>query len=155
MPIPGLNQNGELPPGVHVATFSEIKTAFGLSTGRRKRLTEGLLKAVEMFKSAGVQFILIDGSYTTDKADPEDIDGCWSASGNIKINKINPVFWNFSNSTEFQAQRAKAKDQYGLDFFIAETLEGNSGKSFSEFFKTNRNGDRKGIIKISLNEEDL
>ena len=155
MSIPSLNQNGELPEGDHVATLIDVEIAFGLSTDRRKHLTDGFKRAVDMFKAAGVEFVLVDGSYTTDKADPEDIDGCWSASGDIDIAKIDPVFWKFSNSIEFQAQRVKAKAQYVLDFFIAENIEAGSGKPFSDFFKTNREGDPKRIIKIVLNERCL
>lgn len=151
MPIPSLNQNGELPPGDHVATMSEVEIAFGASSDRRKHLTDGLKRAVEMFKAAGVKFVLIDGSYTTDKIDPEDIDGCWSAGGNLDLSKINKAFWDFADSAQFQTQRAVVKTQYGLDFFIAELMESGSGKPFSEFFKTNRDGDPKGIIKIELN----
>lgn len=151
MPIPDLNQNGELPPGEHSATIDEVATAFGTASERRGLLTAGLVRVATMFKDAGVQFLLIDGSYVTEKENPEDIDGCWSASGNIVVEKIDPIFWNFSTPAEFQKNRMKAKSKYGVDFFIAEMIEGGSGKPFSDFFRTNRDGDDKGIIKIFLN----
>lgn len=151
MPIPSLNTNGELPPGEHLATFEEVAQTFGHSTDRRKNLTAGLKQAITMFQDAGVQFVLIDGSYTTDKPDPEDVDGCWSISGNLDLSKIDPAFWDFSTTAQFQSQRVTVKTRYGLDFFMAEILETGSGKPFSEFFKTNRDGDPKGILRIHLN----
>ena len=33
MPIPSLNQNGELPQGDHVATMAEVETAFWFKLG--------------------------------------------------------------------------------------------------------------------------
>lgn len=151
MPIPTL-QAGELPSGEYVATLEEVEMTFGIQNDRRKNLMSGLKVAVNQFQAARVSFILIDGSFTTDKEDPADIDGCWSASGdNIDETKIDPDFWNFKTPQEFQQCRQNIKNKYGLDFFVAEFIESGSGKPFSEFFKTNRDGYPKGILKIILN----
>lgn len=150
MPIPNLTA-GELPSGVHIATLSEIEHAFGIQNDRRKLLMAGLTKAVTMFQEAGVGFVLVDGSFVTDKDEPGDIDGCWSAEGNIDIDEIDSNFWDFKDGKEFQEKRKLVKEQYGLDFFIAEMIESGSGKPFSEFFQTNRDGYPKGILKIVLN----
>lgn len=150
MPIPKLTA-GELPSGEYVATLAEIELAFGVQNDRRKLLMAGLTKAVGMFQAAGVGFVLVDGSFTTDKEEPADIDGCWSAAGDIDNDKIDPNFWDFNDGVEFQEKRKLVKEHYGLDFFIAEMIESGSGKPFSDFFKTNRDGYPKGILKILLN----
>ena len=149
MLIPKLTA-GELPAGVHTATLEEIEQAFGVQNDRRKLLMAGLRRAAQMFQGAGVEFVLVDGSFTTDKEDPADIDGCWSAAGKIDIRKIDPDFWKFEDAPEFQEKRKIIKERYGLDFFIAEMIDGGSGKPFSEFFQTNRDGYPKGIIKVAL-----
>lgn len=150
MSIPSLNA-GELPTGIHLATLEEIEFAFGRQNDHRKALLSGLKKAARMFKEAGVKFILVDGSFVTDKKEPADIDGCWSAAGEVDFTKIDSDFWNFNDIAEFQMKRQNVKEKYRLDFFIAELIEEDSGKPFSEFFQTNRDGYPKGILKIELN----
>lgn len=152
MPIPKLDQSGELPEGVHEASLNEIKIAFATNKKRRE-LYEGLQKAVSQFKDAGVVYILVDGSYTTNKESPNDIDGCWSAEGNVDPEKIDPDFWDFESPQQAKVARANIMKKYGLDFFIAEWIEGDSGVPFSEFFQTDRSQKKKGIIKLMLQEE--
>ncbi len=150
MPIPKLTA-GELPTGVHIATLEEVEQSFGVQNDRRKLLMAGLSTVVHMFQAAGVKFVLVDGSFTTEKEEPADIDGCWSAAGDVDFHRIDSDFWDFDDIVDFQEKRKLVKERYGLDFFIAESVEGGSGKPFSEFFQTNRDGYPKGILKIVLN----
>lgn len=150
MPIPNL-QAGELPSGEHVATVEEVESTFGIQNDRRKLLMAGLKAATQQFKDAGVKHIYVDGSFTTDKEEPADIDGCWSASGDIDATKLDADFWSFNDVAEFEKCRERIKSKYHLDFFIAEWEEGSTKKPFPEFFQTNRDGYPKGILKIELN----
>jgi hypothetical protein len=149
MPIPLLNAAGELPPGVHVATVGEVGRRFGQANARRRSLMAGLRKAIALFKAAGVPRIYVDGSFTTDKAEPNDIDGCWSVLG-VNAAALDPRFWDFGTPEEAQENRQAIKDEFGLDFFMAEIIEGGSGKPFPEFFQANRDGLAKGIVQIDL-----
>lgn len=149
MLIPRLRY-GELPAGTHIVTIDDIERVFGSQNDRRKKLMRGLKKAAEMFKNAGVRFILVDGSFTTDKEEPGDIDGCWSGR-DVNFEKIDSNFWDFNTAFEFQEKRKIIKETYGLDFFIAEMFESESGKPFSDFFQTSKEGYLKGILKIELN----
>lgn len=155
MPIPMLNMQGELPVGIHLASINEIEIAFGQTTERRKKLMLGLKLALENLKSAGVRIVFIDGSFTSQKEDPHDIDGCWSAEGDINLSTLDPLFWDFDGPDEFKKARNEAHLKYGIDFFIAEWEEAQSGKPFPEFFQVSRNGERKGIVKIDLDGELL
>ena len=78
MSIPELEINGELPVGIHIATVEEVEDRFGQSNDRRKLLMSGFKNAIEQFE---VKRIFVDGSFTTDKEDPNDIDGSWATSG--------------------------------------------------------------------------
>lgn len=152
MPIPELGANGELPVGIHTATVQEVENKFGKSSDRRKLLMLGLKSAVEQFKQVDAKKIFIDGSFTTDKEEPNDIDGCWATSGvsEAKLNLLDKNFWNFKTVEEFNICRVKIMKKYGLDFFIAEHIEGSTDKPFPEFFQTNKDGEEKGIIQINL-----
>lgn len=150
MSIPTLMASGELPPGIHMATIAEVESAFGQSNDRRRLLLKGLKEAIAVFKLANVSKIFVDGSFTSDKEEPNDIDGCWSVEG-VDEQLLDQRFWDFETPAEFEKNRKEIKNEYGIDFFIAEIIEGGSGKPFPEFFQTNRDGDPKGIIQINLN----
>ena len=73
--IPELNEHGLLPAGIHVCGFDQVKAIFGSSTPRRVELWEKLIRAVEKIRSIGlITSIYMDGSFTTSKPDPGDID---------------------------------------------------------------------------------
>src|SRR5438552_17030253 len=77
MPIPGFEEHGLLPPGVHACTLGEIKARFGSfqSTDRRPQLFAKLMAFLDEAKAAGiVRAILVDGSFVTAKLEPNDID---------------------------------------------------------------------------------
>ena len=132
-----------LKPGIHDLTLKEIEKIFCFNA-HRKSLFKGLKKAVNNLKAAGVKEIYIDGSFVGDKELPSDIDGCWMPTDGLKVGKIDPVLLDFSDS------RKKMKKKFGVDFFLANTIEGASGEPFLEFFQTDRDGKRKGIIKIKM-----
>lgn len=152
MPIPELEENGELPAGIHIATIKEVEQKFGTSSARRKLLVSGLRTAIKQFEQVGVQRVYVDGSFTSDKEEPNDIDGCWVTQGvdENKLHLLDRDFWEFVSVAEFNKCRDEIKRKYGLDFYIAEWNEGSTGKPFPEFFQTNRDGEPKGIIQINL-----
>ena len=152
MPIPNLTECGELPTGIHLATVEEVEQRFGRSSEKRKLLMSGVKRAITQFRKAHIQRIYIDGSFTTDKSQPNDVDGCWASEGVKSKNLLNldADFWNFNSIAEFQECRERTRNKYGLDFFIAEAIEGESGKPFPGFFQTNKDGEPKGIIQVNL-----
>lgn len=145
MDIPALQENGELPPGEHSATVDNVEAVFGSSTGRRKLLMRGLRDAVANFEFSGVRTLWVNGSFTTDKNEPNDIDGCWEYTSNVDIKRLDPVFLG---------SRKAMKEKYGLDFFISNITEVESGLPFPEFFRVNREGGPKGIIVIRLGDSE-
>lgn len=141
MSIPKLNDNGELPAGEHLTSLDEIERVYGSHTDQRKNLMGGLYAAVSNFEAAGVTTIWIDGSFVTDKDIPNDIDGCWEYNTSVSIDTLDPVFLD---------GRIKMKEKYGLDFFIANCIEADSGLPFPKFFQVNRDGESKGILVVKL-----
>ncbi|STX55751.1 Uncharacterised protein [Legionella beliardensis] len=142
MGIPTL-QNNELPPGEHLATLDEVAKVYGSSNTRRKKLMNGLRKAANNLKSAGVKTIWLNGSFVTGKKEPNDIDGCWDYHDSVDITILDPVFLG---------DRVSMKKKYGLDFFIAGITEAGSGLPFTQFFQKNRDGEPKGILVVKLGE---
>ena len=111
MAIPGRKDNGELVAGEHEATLDEVETVYGCSSDRRKLLMRGLREATNNLGQAGVKRIWVNGSFVTDKEEPNDIDGCWEYNDSIDLSAIDPVFLGFD-------ARDKVKERYGLDFLL-------------------------------------
>src|SRR5438093_1129425 len=71
--IPPFHPNGYLPEGLY--SCSEAEAIFRFGTGRqRRRLVLRLRRWIELARRVGVRRLLVDGSFVTDKPEPEDID---------------------------------------------------------------------------------
>ena len=75
MPIPALTTHGLLPPGIHAASTSELQATFGLSNPRRIELQGKLDDFIVHIRGfAAFTSLFVDGSFTTDKELPGDVD---------------------------------------------------------------------------------
>jgi hypothetical protein len=77
MPIPNLNEQGLLPPGIYDCSLEETGERFGTfqSTDRRTRLYEKLQVFLQQVRSTNLVIaVIVDGSFVTSKSAPNDID---------------------------------------------------------------------------------
>lgn len=132
---------GYLPPGVHDALWAEIVPRFS-GNGHREWLCDGLLSALHNLAVAGCRFVLLDGSFISEKALPGDYDGAWDTRG-VNPDLLDPVLLDFSN------KRAAMKAKYGGELFPA-TVQAAPGILYRDFFQKDRNGVPKGVVNIDL-----
>src|SRR5258708_5999315 len=143
--IPEWSNNGDLPPGVHFASWPEIEARLAFNP-RRRRLLGGFREACELLRKAGCRLAYLDGSFVTTKEQPRDFDACWDIK-HVDDEALHPVFWDFSQG------RAAQKRRFFGEFFPAQLPEGATGRAFVEFFQTNPlTGARKGIVAIRLRQ---
>ena len=64
--IPPFDDSGFLPPGVHPATLKEIEARFGRESELRRVQMESVRWMVDLAIRAGVQRIVLNGSFVTD-----------------------------------------------------------------------------------------
>jgi hypothetical protein len=141
--IPTFDTTGNLPAGVHWASWKEFEKRFGI-TPHRQNLLAGLKRAAANLRAAGCRTLYVDGSFVTAKVHPNDFDACWSVKG-VNPELLDPVLLDFSNG------RAAQKAKFGGELFPAELPEGASGKLFLEFFQVDKKtGKPKGIVGIRL-----
>lgn len=146
--IPPFDPRGNLPPGVHAARWAEFAGHFG-DTDRRRRLLSGLAAALRNLRDAGCSLAYVDGSFVTAKPEPGDFDACWGVNGVIP-EMLDPALLDFSDG------RAAQKARFGGELFPAELPEGMSGRTFLEFFQTDRDTGRpKGIVALDLDDLDM
>lgn len=144
--LPPFDTRGNLPPGIHHASWEEMVKRFGCSP-RRQWLLKGLRKAVRDLRRAGCNVVYIDGSFVTSKESPGDYDACYELSDIdlVKLRLFAPVFFDFANG------RAAQKAKYRGEWFPAEMAEGLTRRKFVEFFQRNKNdGEAKGIIAVDI-----
>jgi hypothetical protein len=141
--IPLFDDTGNLPPGIHEATWQEFVDCFG-TTPHRRVLLEGLQTALEALRDAGCSMAYINGSFVTAKRRPNDFDGCWDIEG-VDPDRLDPILLSFDRG------RAAQKARYRGELFPAQFHEGGSGGTFLEFFQIDKEtGNPKGIIVLDL-----
>jgi hypothetical protein len=126
--IPPFNELGYLPPGDYQPTWNDFWERFAVNNYRRQIAT-GLQLALKNLGLAECRWVCIGGSFVTNKARPNDYDGCFDIFG-IDESIIDPILLE----PDLAAQRAK---------FCGELVP-NAG--MAGFFQTDKNGNPKGII---------
>jgi hypothetical protein len=72
--LPEFNERGNLPAGVHLASLDEVEARFGRASEIRQVQMESLRWLGEMARKAGVQRLVINGSFVTECFEPNDVD---------------------------------------------------------------------------------
>lgn len=143
--IPEFDPGGNLPPGVHEATWDAFVARFGTNE-RRRRLISGLKRALDSLKAAGCGRAYIDGSFVTAKDLPSDFDACWDPVGVVAA-RLNPVLLNFANGRQLQ------KIVFYGELFPSTAQADPAGNRFLDFFQTDKTtGDPKGIVALKVQE---
>lgn len=94
--IPPL-EGGALPDGVHDCTVEELESAFARfqESDRRVRLTGRLKEYLAEARASGIVVaVLIDGSYVTAKAEPDDIDLIVVVKPGVDTTNLRPFEYN-------------------------------------------------------------
>src|SRR6266403_2008617 len=78
--IPPFEDSGWLPPGIHAATLAEIEARFGSRSELRRAQMQSVRWMIELAVRAGVERIVLNGSFVTDIMEPNDVD-CVLLSG--------------------------------------------------------------------------
>ena len=140
--IPPFQPDGNLPPGIHTATWEEVVARFG-GNPQRNRLLDGLRRAIDNLQSAGCRRLYLNGSFTTSKPDPDDYDGCWEMDG-VDLSRVFPIFLDPDDQRWNGRQRQKA--QFGGELIA----EGLYWLGVAEFFQKDEQENPKGVILIEL-----
>lgn len=132
---------GNLPPGIHEASWDELVERFGY-TEQRRGLLSGLRAAIESLRRAGCRRVYVDGSFVTAKQAPADFDACWEVTG-VSVAQLDPVLLDFRESRQLQ------KAKFGGELFPAIWIANQRGTRFTDYFQLDsQTGERKGIVAI-------
>ncbi len=132
--LPQLNENGYLPPGVHVAALDELVNRFGQQSELRRVQAESLCWLVDLAKQAGIERVIVNGSSVTDTLEPNDVD-CVLLIG--------------MDYAEDENAAKMLRD--GIPFLDLQLVEDTEfGLLVNEIFGTDRDLLPKGVVEVLL-----
>ena len=130
--IPAFDDEGYLPPGIHLATLQEISARLGRESELRRVQMQSLLWLVELARRAGVRRIVVNGSFVTDKLEPNDVDCALLVGAGFP-----------------RDEAAEADLLSGLPFINMELVDQEAFEQFTEkTFATDRDLVPKGMIEV-------
>jgi hypothetical protein len=132
--IPELNEHGYLPPGVHSATLQEVVERFGDGSEQREAQAQSLQWLEPLCRRAGIVRLLINGSFTSDKLEPNDVD-CVLLQG-----------------AGYRTDSPEAAElRQGLPFLEIKIVDSNDYEFFSNtLFASDRDMIGKGVIEVAI-----
>ena len=143
--IPPFQPDGNLPPGIHTATWEEVVDRLG-GNPHRDRLLDGLRRAIANLQDSGCRRVYLNGSFVTSKPEPNDFDACWETE-DVDFSKVSPIFLDRDDLIIYDRRRQQA-------VFGGELLPDRYfGIDFLGTFQRDRSGQPKGIIAINLGED--
>lgn len=148
MPIPTFNQHGWLPEGVHDGTSEKTAKRFGSIQGsdRRPQLWAKFSQFMLEAKASGVALlVIVDGSFVTIEAAPNDID----------LVLVVPATHDFTadlppSQYALLAQR-RVQKRFGFDIVVVKDGSENLEQTVAFFQQVREQpGVKKGLVRIAL-----
>ena len=146
--IPALNGDGLLPVGLHACTLPEVPARFGAFQGsdQRSRLCLQLADLVSAMRRCGfIEALVLDGSFVTAKAAPNDIDL-------LAVLRPGHDFERDLPMPEYAlVSRSILRRRYGFDVIVAER-DSQLYRRHVDFFSRVRDNPSatKGLLRVSL-----
>jgi len=141
--IPEFSTDGYLPDGLYAASESELIFRFGASSRQRRRLVIRIRRWIDLARRVGALRLLIDGSFVTAKAVPDDVDAVI----------LLPI--DFQRQIEQGSDAALELEEMVLtrrpeEIFAAE--DEIDWREWVAFFSRTRESDgrRKGLVEVRL-----
>jgi hypothetical protein len=145
MPFPPFNTQGDLPPGIHTATITQVTEHFQGDTDQRAICTQHLLHIHNLAKHTGhlARFIVF-GSYITNKPSPNDIDIILIMDDDFHLEDSPP-----ESKSIFDHATADARHGASIFWIRPRLLIGETVDQFIEHWQIKRDGTKRGIVEIT------
>src|SRR5258706_14275071 len=132
--IPEFEESGYLPPGIHIATLDEVLERFGAGSEQREACGQSLQWLLPMCRRAGIERIILNGSFVTSAAEPGGVD-CLLVAGN-----------DFDPGSD-----AALAIEFGLPYLWLQVVATAEQLAyFLKVFSIDRRDEQKGLVEILL-----
>jgi hypothetical protein len=146
MPIPELDDHGVLPPGVYDCSLDELQERFGRFEVSERRVALCARLAEFCTEARGTPIIveiIVDGSFVTSKAEPNDIDLVVVLSADHpEGEQLRPFEYNLLS-------RRRVRRSFGFDVLVARAASAEYHQ-YIEFFAQVRGAPdiTKGLLRV-------
>lgn len=143
MALPPLTSRGELPPGVHVASLSEVLDRFGVGSAQRKALAFRLAQIHRLARASGhlARFVVF-GSFVTDKPEPADVDVFLLMEDTFDASRL-------AGEARLLFDHSGAQTRLGASVFWLRRLAAWEGEATAiGYWQVKRGGSLRGIIEV-------
>lgn len=140
------NQSGDLPAGIHTASWQEIAESFGKGSETRVRALAKLRHLHELAARTGrLSRLLVFGSFVSKADNPRDIDVVLIMKADFKLEEA-------PRECQTLFSHPDAEARFGASvFWVREgMLPGDLMLEFMETWQTKRDGTKRGILEIEL-----
>jgi len=136
--IPELTEEGLLPPGTFLTSLDEIETRFGGSSEIRRQLMGELKELCSRAERAGVNRVIVAGSFPSLRPHPMDLDGIVFGPPSADWELLLP----YCRLTPERVANVRS------DFMIAPTI--SSLNTLLGFFTRTRDANCRGLLEIPI-----
>lgn len=142
--LPAQDKNGDLPPGIHPATWAEVAGRFGARSDARVRALARLRHLHELAARTGkLKRFCIFGSFVSETADPRDVDVALVMAADFKLEESPRECRTIFSHAEAQARHG-ASVFWLREGMLSDTLM----REFLEAWQIKRDGSKRGIVEI-------
>jgi hypothetical protein len=141
--LPAFNEDGDLPPGVHPATLTEILDRFGQGSVQRRAVADRLSRLYHLVDSTGqlARFVVF-GSFVTAKAEPNDVDVVLLMEDSFDLASV-------KDEGALVFQHSEADAHFGASVFWVRRSGAMGGEqAMIEYWQVRREGGQRGIVEI-------
>jgi hypothetical protein len=145
--VSAFNEEGDLPPGVHRATLSEVLERFGQGTIQRRAVADRLNRIYQLAASTGqLAHFVVFGSFVTAKAEPNDVDIVLLMEDTFDLASV-------IGEAALVFQHLEADAHFGASVFWTKRSGAIGGEqAMIEYWQTRREGGQRGIVEIVREE---
>jgi hypothetical protein len=143
LPLPDFNEEGDLPPGVHRATLTEVLARFGQGSVQRRAVANRLNRLYQLAASIGqlARFVLF-GSFVTNKDEPNDVDVVLLMEDEFDLASV-------TGEAALVFQHSEAAARLGASVFWARRSGALGGEQkMLEYWQVRREGGSRGMVEI-------
>jgi uncharacterized protein DUF6932 len=143
MALPAFNEDGDLPPGVHLATLSEVLERFGQGSLQRRAVADRLKRLYQLAASTGqLARFAVFGSFVTAKEEPNDVDVILLMEDTFDLAAV-------TGEAALMFRHGEAATHFGASVFWTHRCGVIGGEqAMIEYWQARREGGQRGIVEI-------
>lgn len=142
--LPPFNDNGDLPPGIHLANFAEVTNRFGVGSDARTRALVKLTHLLELAERTGkLSRFFIFGSFVSATPSPRDVDIVLIMESDFKLEDA-------PRECQTLFSHADADARFGASiFWLREGMVPQEVLAdMFDTWQTKRDGAKRGIVEV-------